>query len=329
MAVASISSSTPAAAVARPRRGLAVASYLGGALLGGVLLVAVWAKAIDPGAFVEQIRSEGLEILLPARAIALLVLALEAGLGVALLLNLRRRPVLLVVTALVLFFLFLTGRAWWRAEQGIAEPASACGCFGNLVERTPRQAFVSDLLLLLPGLGLAWLARPGAVSRLGARTLAAGAAAGGAALFAALAPGLPLDDLATRLSPGVELASICAGADADRVCLTHLVPAVAAGSHLVVLADVRDPGFTATAETLNAYVAGGAEPPLAVLADFTADEHRTLLWTLAPAFDLHEVPAAMLRPLYRKLPRSFRVEEGRVTETWAGLPPEVARGAGG
>jgi hypothetical protein len=327
MAVASVAA--PVRTKTAPRRAVVVAGYLGGALLGLVLLVAVWAKAIDPNAFADQIRTEGLEILLPARAIALLVLALEAALAVALLLNLRRWPVLLTASALVLFFLFLTGRNWYRTEMGIVEPGSACGCFGNLVERTPKQAFVSDLLLLVPGLVLAWAGRPGATRGLRLRTGAAALAAGGTALFAWQAPSLPLDDLATRLKPGVELASICAGKDAERVCLTHLVPELAQGSHLVVLADVRAESFAATAEKLNAYTLSGGEPVPLVLADFTADEQRNLFWTLAPAFDLHQTPAAMLRPLYRTLPRSFTVVDGRVTETWAGLPPLAASAAGG
>ncbi len=312
-----------------PRRALAVAGYLGGALLGAVLLVAVWAKAIDPNAFVAQIRAEGLEILLPARAIALAVLALEAGLGVALLLNLRRLPVLVTASALVLFFLFLTGRNWWRTEHGLADPGSACGCFGNLVERTPREAFWSDLLLLVPGLALAWTGRSGATSGLAPRLGAAAAAGGAAALFAWQAPSLPLDDLATRLKPGVELASLCAGRGGERVCLTHLVPELAAGNHLVVLADVRAPEFAGIVAELNARASAGSRPETMVLADFTAEEQRALLWTLAPAFDLHQIPATMLRPLYRTLPRSFRVMSGRVVETWTGLPPAAEPGSGG
>ena len=36
-------------------------------MLGAVLLFAVWAKALDPAAFAEQIRIEGLDVLLSAR----------------------------------------------------------------------------------------------------------------------------------------------------------------------------------------------------------------------------------------------------------------------
>lgn len=324
MAVLSLAGSAEAAG---PGRALAVVGWLGGALLGVVLLVATWAKAIDPVAFEQQIRTEGLEILLPARAIAWFALALEAGLGVALIANLRNRWVLIPATLLVLFFTFLTARTWWRAEQGLVDPAAACGCFGNLVERTPKEAFLQDLLLLGPGLALAWVARPGARRRLPLRAGLAGAAAAGAVVFSGLAPGLPLDDLATRLKPGTELAALCAGRDAERLCLTDLVPQLAAGRHLVVVADIRDAGFDALAAPMSAYALPRPETPLLVLADMTDEEQRALFWRLAPAFDFHETPAALLRPLHRRLPRSFLVEEGRVLETWSGLPPAVEAAA--
>src|SRR5512134_3046016 len=82
-----------------------------GVFLGAVLLVAVWAKALDPSAFAEQIRVEGLDVLLSAEAVALVALALEAGIGLALALGIRRLWVLVPAALLVAFFTFLTGRA--------------------------------------------------------------------------------------------------------------------------------------------------------------------------------------------------------------------------
>jgi len=97
-----------------------------------------------------------------------------------------------------------------------------------------------------------------------------------------------------------------------------------------VLADIRAAGFADLTVELNSYVQRGATAslaPVAVLADFTQDEQMELFWRLAPAFELHEVPAAVLRPLYRRLPRTFFVEEGRVTRTYPGLPAEIASAA--
>src|ERR1700687_2217972 len=97
---------------------------LGGCLLGAVLLVAVWGKALDPAAFAQQIHTDGLDGLLPARALALLALALEAGLGLALLLGLRRLWVLVPAGLLVVFFLLLTGRVYWLVAHGQAGDAA-------------------------------------------------------------------------------------------------------------------------------------------------------------------------------------------------------------
>ncbi len=129
-----------------------------GWLLGGVLLLAAAAKVYEPGAFVAQIRLEGLDILLPAVAVALLALALETGLGLALLLGVHHRAVLVSTALLSLFFLVLTGRNYWLVSQGLCDPDESCGCFGSLIERTPAEAFWQDLVLLVPPLLLLiWL----------------------------------------------------------------------------------------------------------------------------------------------------------------------------
>ncbi|MEO8275065.1 MAG: MauE/DoxX family redox-associated membrane protein [Thermoanaerobaculia bacterium] len=301
--------------------------YLGGLMLAGILLFAAYAKAIDPQAFAEQIRAEGLGFGLPPFAMAVAAIALEAGLGLALLLNLRHRSVMIIATALVLGFIALTGRTYWRSSHGLlsAEEEARCGCFGNLVERTPGEAFWQDLALLLPALALAWTGRPPAESaRSPRRLLVAGLGTIAAAGFAAAAPGLPLDNLATNAAPGVKIADICAGKDKDRICLDFLVPELRTGSHWVILVDVHAADFADTVGALNRYVASGRNPGLAVLADLTQEEQMGIFWRLAPAFELHETPLVLLRPLYRKLPRSLLIEEGRVIRTAAGLPAEFA-----
>lgn len=294
----------------------------GGAFLGCVLLFAVWAKMIDPAAFADQIRAEGLDGLLPAQAIALIALALEAGLGLALLLGLRRLWVLVPATLLVAFFLFLTGRAWWLDSQGLLENAASCGCFGNLVERTPAEAFWQDLLLLVPPLGLAFLGRERR-TRLFPPLRTAIAVFGTVAVlvFAWMAPGLPLDDLATRLRPGVAIGSLCAGRDDGRICLDSVVPDLKEGDHLVVMADLDDPELARSMDALNAYAGNPDNPTLQVLSSAPAEKHRAFYWQWGPAFEIREVPAELLRPLYRRLPRSFLVQDGRVTRTFQGMPP--------
>ena len=311
--------------------------FLGAAVLGVVLLIAAYAKAIDPEAFAQQIAREGLALFGAPFFWAVGMVAVEVGLGVALLLNLRRRSVLVPATFLVALFVFLTARTYWRVTHGdlSAADAASCGCFGNLVERTPAEAFWQDVLMLVPALALAWVGRPAVIQapdrrRRALRTGIAATAALAAGAIAALAPGLPFDDLATRLRPGTNVAEICAGSGDARICLDNLVPGLGRGRRWVVLADIRAAGFAELAAELNRYeqrAAADALPAVAVLADFTQEEQMELFWRLAPAFELHEVPAAVLRPLYRRLPRTFFVEEGRVTRTHPGLPAEIASAA--
>lgn len=131
----------------------------GARFLGLVLLVAAGAKAVEPGAFAEQIRLEQLDFLFSVRTVTLIALALEVGLGTVLILGVRRLWVLFPATLLVSFFLFLTGRNYWLVLNGLRDEDAACGCFGSLIERTPAEAFWQDLVLLIVPLCLAFIGR--------------------------------------------------------------------------------------------------------------------------------------------------------------------------
>lgn len=332
MSTIAMDSATTTARKAAGRPRFWLIGTVAGIFLGLVLLVAVWAKALDPLAFAEQIRTEKLDFLLSAEAVALIALALEAGLGVALLLGLRRTWVLVPATLLVAFFLFLTGRTYWLDSQGLLDKdAASCGCFGNLVQRTPAQAFWQDLLMLVPPLALAFIGR----DRRGkifppVRTVAVAVAAIGAAVFAWKAPALPLDDLATRLRPDVQVADLCVGGgdQGARVCLDTVAPDLDKGEHLVVMANLDDPAFTEAVDAMNEYTRRPGNPPLSVLSPSPPEQHQAFFWQWGPVFDVVEAPAPLLRTLYRRLPRAFMVQDGKVTRTFPGLPPDLQTTAG-
>ncbi len=307
----------------RRERVLRVLATLGGVVFGSVLLVAAYAKAIDPEAFAESIRAHGLDLGLPSHVLALLGIAVEVGLGVALVATMRHRPLLLLSTALTAFFLFLTGKAYVRALQGIVDDTPSCGCFGNLVQRTPAQAFWQDVALLVPPLALAWLRpTPGPWWRASRPAVVAFVGAGAcAAAFALLAPGLPLDGLATRLHEGLAFDGICAGADGKAPCLKDVLPIVRQGRHVVVIADLADKEFRAQVQEINDYALDGNGPTLWVLTSATPDAISKFSLTTGASFTVISAPATLVRPLYRRLPRSFLVDEGRIRRTWAGLPP--------
>jgi uncharacterized membrane protein YphA (DoxX/SURF4 family) len=303
--------------LAPPRPWVAWVGRAAAFLLGGVLLFATLAKALDPEGFAQLLQDKGLTLGLPPMVAALLALALEGGLGLLLLLGVRRPWSLAVAGAVTLCFVALNGWEWWRAAHGVA-PAAGCGCFGNLVQRTPAAAFWQDLALLLPLLLLACVGLPRGARALPPRRLGVVAVATAALVLVAWrAPALPLDDLATRLRPGVELPWVCAGVE-PRVCLTDVVPELQSERTWVVLVDLR------TAPTwideLNRFATTDDHPPVVALTSATTDEVAAFGWRFGPTFEVREAPAALIRPLYRRLPRSFLSEGGRVLRTTPGLP---------
>jgi len=330
--------------------------------VGAVLLVAAYAKALDPLAFAEQIRTEGLDFLLSAEVVAFVAVGLEVALGLALVLGIRRLWILVPASLLVVFFTFLTGRTYWLDAHGLLEEGSSCGCFGNLVDRTAAEAFWQDLFLLVPPLLLAWIGRdPGRPVVPPVRTAVVGAATAAAVVFAIQAPDLPLDDLATRLKPGVEIEDLCTGAEDARVCMNLIVPELAEGRHVVILARLEEEatedgtptdgaaqngaardgatrdgagqegsdGIAEAVPALNEYALEGTGPRLWVVGEVTPERESQLYWQWGPVFDIRAAPLSLLRPLYRTLPRSFLVEDGEVVATFEGLPPltELANGS--
>jgi uncharacterized membrane protein YphA (DoxX/SURF4 family) len=306
--------------------------HVGGAILGAVLLVAAWGKALDPMAFAEEIRAQGLELFLTAPVLAVLFVAVEVALGVALVLGLRRSWVMVPTTAMVGLFLFLNGRAYWRFSQGLIDASESCGCFGSLVSRTPAEAFWQDLFLLVPPLLVAFLPQGEPGARLLARRVTVGVATVAAVVFAALAPRLPLDDLATRLAPGARVSELCAGREEGgsvRICLDSLVPELEEGSHLVIIAPVEDADLAARVAELNQLSGDPKAPRVWLLTASEEEERAAFFWQYGPTFEIREVPETLLRLLYRTTPRSFAARDGGVEQTFAGIPrlSEVASGA--
>lgn len=278
------------------------------AILGAVLVVAAYAKALDPGLFATQLQD-----LLPlsaavAHGLAALIVGVETGLGVALLSGWRRPPVLLLTNATFLAFLGIV--LWQYVHPG--EEGASCGCFGQLIERTPGQAVVEDLVFV--GLSaLAWFGRPvaqGITARAVVVSLA-GLLGVGAALWS---PSLPLDDYATGLAPGMTVAA------------THLdetIPALDDGRHFVVLLDRGDPAAPGLVAHLNARLKlPGGKTRVWGIAEENAQLAAAFVWSAGPAFEVRSASPRMLRTLYRTLPRCALIDDGHVLRTWSGLPPD-------
>jgi hypothetical protein len=126
---------------------------LGSRLVGATFLWAAGIKAIAPHTFSRHLMALGW---IPRRWMALAVTAaaaLEAGLGIALLVNLA--PGLLLPSTFALLFV-LTGTAVWGVRSG---KTTDCGCYGGYIQPSIGQS-VGLNALFASLVAAAWLAQP-------------------------------------------------------------------------------------------------------------------------------------------------------------------------
>ncbi len=274
-------------------------------LLGAVFLAAGLLKALDPLEFARQIAEYGIVGPGLAALAAPLFITLECALGVALVAGFRPRITLASGALLLLGFI---GIETYAISIGKTQ---SCGCFGAYVQRTPGQVIMEDLLFVGLALVALWGLRGwgGTRGRLPAAVLLAGTALSLA--FVLASPYLPIDPLVTKLAVGRSL---------EDLGLAGKVPGLGEGRHLVALLDVTDPGAAELGARLNEAVEKGGGPGIVALTPATAEDTAAYLWSAAPAFDIHPVDRPVLKRLYRRLPRFFVVENGRVTAVLDGPP---------
>lgn len=274
-------------------------------VVGLVFLLAAGLKSLDPVAFQEQIAAYGIFPELSAIA-AWAFIIFEVGLATALIVNFLPRIVPFLVMGMLLFFIGIT---WYGMSIGLGEN---CGCFGNLVHRGPEQVIVEDVLMivaLLFAVIVLWSRRTQGVKWRMAVTI------GGAALAAAitgLSPQLPVDDFITQLRPGARFTAWPVdglyGKDLNK------------GTHVVFLFTIQSNRIAADVQRMNA-IAQEENVRSAVGLIIDGTEHlTTLMFEYAAAFPVAAVEPRFARPLYRRLPRAFILQDGEVISTWSELP---------
>ena len=126
-------------------------------LVGGLFIFSGLVKMNDPVGFsfkLEEYFSEevlNLPIFEPlALPLAIILVAVEVLLGLALLLGLWKRAVLLLLSGMIGFFTFLT---FWSAYFN---QVTDCGCFGDAIPLTPWESFYKDVVLCVLIIILWW-----------------------------------------------------------------------------------------------------------------------------------------------------------------------------
>src|SRR2546427_362155 len=293
-----------------PRRfsGRRAAGHLGRVALGVVFLAAGFLKGLDPAEFVHQVAGYGLfgKQLSTVAAPALIVF--EIVLGVALVAGVR--PLVTGLASMMLLLMFIGIEAYGIA----AGRTESCGCFGAYVQRTPAQVIGEDLLFV----GLAVLAIAGLRGWAGTRPGRAAAVLVASivlsAVFVVASPSLPIDDYVTRLRAGRSLA------DLD---LAARLPELLRGRHLIALIDVTDPRAAEIASALDALASRPGAPAVVGLTPSTEQEIDAFRWSVVPAFEVKSIDRAVIKRLYRRLPRFFILDSGRAAAVYDGAPPEA------
>ncbi|MBD3335389.1 MAG: hypothetical protein GF355_07715 [Candidatus Eisenbacteria bacterium] len=283
-------------------------AYVLGLIPAAALFSAGVIKGADPALFAQQIGDHGLSPESWSPVLAYVFVAVELLLGLALVLWVMPRTSLLLAMGLLVFFIVVTAAAW---AMGRGE---ACGCFGRLASRGPAEVIQEDLLLLLPA----------AVSFLLVRRRRGRASSRRRVLFVLLALAalgytaaggfLPLDGLATGLSPGSDLSDMA---------VEGLRTPLERGRVLVVLAE---PECSSCLEALPqlSEIARGEAARVVYVIQGTAREASGWRLEHLPPFAVAHASEKVLRQYYRRLPAAFLVEDGILRRTYWGRLPAPA-----
>jgi hypothetical protein len=288
--------------------GLRKAARISQVIMGLVFLVSGLVKIWEPVLFYwETIPYTQLLMIenwqLVAR-LALLLAPFECGLGLALLANWRPRLTFPVSVVLIIYFIGLMVAAW---KMGATEN---CGCFGSLVDRSPGEAAVEDVVMLALLLFGWW----------GVRALPSWNFAGrlvlmGTLVTLAVGAGRFFPEVArlekSDLQPGVKLTGLNPiGLEVD----------IMKGEYLVELMSPRCGHCIESVPKLNSWVEMGDLPPLVALNNFPQDAPALADFKkrYQPRFDIGSISRTDFFRLTWKhgYPRLALVRGGVVQKVW-------------
>ena len=274
--------------------------------VGVVLLSAAFMKMMDMDLFIRQMRDYGIisnYLLLSISARGLIVL--ECTLGVGLLLFFRPKLTLLLTSVLLLIFVGATGWAW------LTDATKDCGCFGAWIKRTPAEAVLEGLILLVLTV-IAWtISRPSRKSEARPKAWAI-AVACLAGLILPLVFGSPV----TRADPNqTRTGEIFLGDSQieglDRVDLEH-------GDYLIVLIDTGCSHCRDAVATLNWLAEDPDLPEVFALSSNGEDQLKEFRKELQAIFPIGHITEEDFWRLLGDgdLPKTFFVRDRVVQEVW-------------
>lgn len=273
-------------------------------VVGCIILFAAVLKALDPRAFADQIAQYRILPSLSFLAAWCFIIA-ETVIAVGLIAQARVKIFAPLGIALLAAFIGITAYGMVSGVTG------SCGCFGNLVHRSPEQVIVEDALMIIALLFALLVLRSEPARRMRLKIGVVTAAALGMAALTAFGGSLPVDSFVTGLKPGAEF---------EEWPVEGFTGNLHSGTHVVFLFSLSDPAVETDISIMNTIAQAPEVPSACGFITDGSEELTRLLFQYAPAFNTGAIEPRFARALYRTLPRTFIIKDGVVTHVWQGIP---------
>lgn len=286
----------------RRERGLATASRI---VLGVLFVAAGLLKAVDLGGFYDQLRAFPLGFSgYGYYAAAIMIVAAEVVLGVALLVRAFLRIVYPLTFLILLFFAGMTTWGW------LAGFIKECGCFGSLLQRSSAAAVAEDIVMMILAV-LAWgfspLGEPTSKSKIAVLGLAA-----------AVGIGLPY------IFPG-HLPQVYAekgvGSYIGRAIVQGLDVPLSDGEYLIALIEIDGGKSVALLPRLNSLAANAALPRVIAICPNTVEDLDALRAVAPVEFPVGYMYRLRFKALDIDAPSLVWVRAGVIEHIWPLEPP--------
>jgi uncharacterized membrane protein YphA (DoxX/SURF4 family) len=289
-----------------------VPRLLSGAV-GLILLTSGILKSMDMEIFIRQIRDYGI---ISNHALLVLsswtIIVVEYSLGTALLVSYR--PKLTTSLAALLLLIFL-GATVWAWLTGVTED---CGCFGTWIKRTPGEAAIEDLVLLVAlSIALA-IRRPLAEPRKYAGSWAVIAACI-AGLILPFLSGDPISRITRPISESIDIKrDLMTIKGLEHLGLKH-------GDYLLLIMSTDCQHCLEAVEKFNIWLEGTNPPDLTGISANNKEQLDTFIKAYQPAFPIVQIQEDAFWRLLGEgdIPRLILVRDQRILKVWDEKIPDI------
>lgn len=291
-----------------PKRSrLSVVLDLCARLIGAILIAAAMTKVPDMDSFIRQLHGYG--IISEHRLLAMgawAAIAAEFTLGAALLV--LYRPRISLPGAMALFVIFSASSAW-ALMTGATED---CGCFGEMIKRTPGEALIESLVMLAVTFAAYLAHRRKTFSRSPLKAWF---------VFAALLAGLGLPLIfGFSFTPADSEAM-----DLSLFDIRSLDPIdLHSPEYLLILMDTECPECLQKIGLINTLTASVDLPVIALTLN-DEEQRRKFAFEFEPEFPVGQIPDKLFWRLLGEgdIPRTIHVRDFRMSHYWDQKIPDL------